>query len=176
MDISDKYTRNFHAKLLCERITQEGGDYRVVIFGEHAWKARKDWFPAEKVLNHDRHYIPHGSVVKNNWHREKGRDNFLLTVNRAAAFICGDITPLEFGSSDPKDNYLHVGNNPNKKRTTTGKAQQKEEAGRSKARQKRLASQREEAERHKAQQKEEAERCKAQQEEAAREEAERRAQ
>jgi hypothetical protein len=87
-------------------------------------------------LNHDRHYIPHGSVVRNNWHREKGRDNFLLTVNRAAAFICGDITALEFGSSDPKDNYLHVGNNPNKKRTTTRKAQRKEEAERSKAQQK----------------------------------------
>jgi hypothetical protein len=170
MKISDAHTRNFHAKL-CKRITREGGDYHVVIFGEHAWEACKDWFPAEKVLNHDRHYIPQGSVVKNNWHREKGRDNFLLTVNKAAAFICGDITPLEFGSSDPKDNYLHVGNNPNKKRTTT----RKEGAGRSKEKRKRLASQREEeAERHKAQRKEEAERRKAQREEqAVREEAER---
>jgi hypothetical protein len=52
-----------------------------------SWKACKDWFQAEKVLNHDRHCIPHGSVVKNNWHREGGWDNFLLTVDRAAAFI-----------------------------------------------------------------------------------------
>jgi hypothetical protein len=47
---------------LCEKITQDGGDYRVVWFGDHAWSACVIWFPAEKVINHES--IAHGSVKR----------------------------------------------------------------------------------------------------------------
>ncbi len=63
MKVSDEHTRNFHVKL-CERITREGGDYTVLssLASMRGKNACKDWFPAEKVLNHDRHFITHGSI------------------------------------------------------------------------------------------------------------------
>ena len=48
---------------------------RVVLFGDHAWDACTNWVPAEKILNRGR--ITHGSVIRNNWHMEKARDDFL---------------------------------------------------------------------------------------------------
>jgi hypothetical protein len=66
---------------LCEKIMQDGGDYSVIIFGDHAWSACASWFPKEKVINHGS--IAHESRIRNNWHREQARDDFLITVNRA---------------------------------------------------------------------------------------------
>ena len=52
--------KDFHEKL-CEKITQDGGDYRVVLFGDHVWSACASWFLKEKVINH-----VHGSVIRSN--------------------------------------------------------------------------------------------------------------
>ena len=76
--------KDFHQKL-CEKIAQDGGDYRVVLFGDHTWCAWANWFPVEKVINHES--IALGSVIRNNWHRENARDAFLITVDRALAFL-----------------------------------------------------------------------------------------
>ena len=36
--LSNPIMKDFHEKL-CEKITQDGGNYRVVLFGDHAWSA-----------------------------------------------------------------------------------------------------------------------------------------
>ena len=59
--------------------------------------------------------IAHGSVVKNNWHRVQARDDFLITVDRASAFLSGAET-IPFVDSD-KATYLHIGNDPNRKKS-----------------------------------------------------------
>jgi hypothetical protein len=82
---SDPIMKDFHEKL-CKKITQDGGDYCVVLFGDHAWSACANWFPAKKVIN--RGNIAHGSVIRNNWHREQAQDDFLVTVDKASAFLC----------------------------------------------------------------------------------------
>jgi hypothetical protein len=101
----------FHEKL-CQKIMQDGGDYRVIIFGDHAWRACTSWFPKKKVLNHGS--IAHGSVVRNNYHREQARDDFLATVDRASAFLSGAET-IPFVDSE-KSEFLHIGNDPNRKK------------------------------------------------------------
>jgi hypothetical protein len=111
---SDPIMKDFHEKL-CEKITQDGGDYRVVLFGNHAWSACANWFPVEKVIN--RGSIAHGSLIRNNWHREQARDDFLITVDRASAFLTG-AKPIPFVDSDKAD-YLHIGNDPNREKSAT---------------------------------------------------------
>ena len=110
--------RSNHEGLSCEsmqKITQDGGDHRVIIFGDHAWRACASWFPKEKVINHGS--IAHGSRIRNNWHRENARDAFLVTVDRASAFLSGAV-PIPFVE---KSHFLHIGNNPKKVRSTTRK-------------------------------------------------------
>jgi hypothetical protein len=85
----------------------------------HGMRAKITWFPAKKVLNHG--HITHGSGVVQRNHREEALDFFILTVDRAAAFICPAITHIEFEIFDSKANFLHIGNDKNKKRTTTHK-------------------------------------------------------
>jgi hypothetical protein len=104
--------KDFHEKL-CEKITQDGGDYRVVLFGDHVWSACANWFPREIILNCES--IAHGSVIRNNWHREQARDDFLITVDRASAFLSG-AKPIPFVDSDKAD-YLHIGNDLNRERS-----------------------------------------------------------
>ena len=118
--MSNQYIRDFHVRV-CERIMQDVGDYRVIIFGDHAWNACQDYFPREKVLNHGS--IAHGSVIGNNWHREEARDNFLLTVDRASAFLSGAKLLIKFENADKSD-FLHIGNDPNKVRITSCKEKQ----------------------------------------------------
>jgi hypothetical protein len=105
---SDPIMKDFHEKL-CKKITQDGGDYCVVLFGDHAWSVCANWFPAEKVIN--RGSIAHGSVIRNNWHWEQAWDDFLITIDRASAFLSG-IKPIPFMDSD-KGDYLHIGNDLN---------------------------------------------------------------
>ena len=106
-----------HEKL-CEKITQDGGNYRVVLFCNHARDACANWFPAEKILNHGT--IAHGSVIRNNWHREQARDEFLVTVwtGHRHSF------PLQnrFHLSTLKN--LHIGNDPNRDKSTSSKEKQ----------------------------------------------------
>ena len=40
----------FHEKL-CAKITEDGGDYRVIFLGEHEWEGCRDWFYDDKILN-----------------------------------------------------------------------------------------------------------------------------
>jgi hypothetical protein len=110
--------KDFHEKL-CEKITQDGGNYRVVLFGDHAWSACASWFPKEKVINHVR--IAHGSLIRNNWHREQARDDFLITVDRASAL--SGAKPISFLDSE-KSYFLHIGNDPKKVRSATRKEMQ----------------------------------------------------
>jgi hypothetical protein len=109
--LSDPIMKDFHEKL-CEKITQDGGDYRVVLFGDHAWSACANWFPVKKVINHVS--IAHGSVIRNNWHREQARDDILITVDRASAFLSG-AKPIPFGDSKKSD-FRHIGNDPNREK------------------------------------------------------------
>jgi len=51
---TSKEERSNHEGLSCEsmqKITQDGGDYRVVLFVDHAWSAWANGFPAKKVIN-----------------------------------------------------------------------------------------------------------------------------
>jgi hypothetical protein len=116
---SDPIVKAFHVSL-CEKITQDGGNYSVVLFGDHAWSACANWFPAKKVIN--RESIAHGSVIRNNWHRENARDAFLVTVDRASTFLSGAV-PIPFVDSE-KSHFLHIGNDPNIVRSTTRKEMQ----------------------------------------------------
>ena len=58
--LSDPIVKVFHKKL-CQKITQDGGNYCVVLFGDHVWSACASWFLKEKVINH-----VHGSVIRSN--------------------------------------------------------------------------------------------------------------
>ena len=40
---TDQIRQIFHEKL-CAKITADGGDYRVIFLGEHAWEGCRDWF------------------------------------------------------------------------------------------------------------------------------------
>jgi hypothetical protein len=54
-------------------------------------------------------------VIRNNWHREQARDGFLITVDRASAFLSAT-KPIPFMDSDKAD-YLHIGNDPNREKS-----------------------------------------------------------
>jgi hypothetical protein len=101
---SDPIVKGFHEKLW-EKITQDGGNYCVVLFGDHAWSACN-------VINHVS--IAHGSVIRNNWHREQARDDFLITVDRTSAFL-SNAKPIPFVDSEKSD-FLHIGNDPNREK------------------------------------------------------------
>ena len=60
--------KKFHERL-CNKILDEGGDYRVIIFGVHAWDACREWFPREKILNQQN--ILHGCHIRRNMHYTK---------------------------------------------------------------------------------------------------------
>ena len=47
---SDPIVKDIHDKR-CTRITQDGGDFRVVILDKHAYNECKNWFPKENVIN-----------------------------------------------------------------------------------------------------------------------------
>ena len=47
---SDPIVKDIHDKQ-CTRITQDGGDFRVVILDKHAYNECKNWFPKENVIN-----------------------------------------------------------------------------------------------------------------------------
>jgi hypothetical protein len=63
----------------------------AIMRGVHA-----SWFPKEEVINHVR--IAHGSLIRNNWHREQARDDFLITVDRASAL--SGAKPISFLDSE----------------------------------------------------------------------------
>ena len=50
----------FH-ETLCAKITADGGDYRVIFLGEHAWEGCRDWFNDDKILN--LRSIAHGCLI-----------------------------------------------------------------------------------------------------------------
>jgi hypothetical protein len=106
--------KKFHENL-CRKITADGGDYRVVLFGQHASNSCKDWFPQEKILN--REAIPHGSYIRNNFPNSTQRDSFAFTLDLAAAFLSGN-EPLPI-NGDKIGELLHVGVQANSQRTTT---------------------------------------------------------
>ena len=72
----------------------------------------RELVPKKKVINHVS--IAHGSQIRNNWHREKARDDFLVTVDRASAFLSG-AKPIPFVDSE-KSEFLHIGNDPNREK------------------------------------------------------------
>ena len=41
--LTDPLGQIFHEKL-CAKITADGGDYRVIFLGKHAWEGCRDWF------------------------------------------------------------------------------------------------------------------------------------
>jgi hypothetical protein len=47
--LTDPICKNFHERL-CAKISDEGGDYRVIILIKHAWDACREWFPKENIL------------------------------------------------------------------------------------------------------------------------------
>jgi hypothetical protein len=57
---TDPIGKIFHEKL-CAKITEDGGDYRVIFLGKHAWVGCREWFKDKKILNH--RDIAHGSLI-----------------------------------------------------------------------------------------------------------------
>ncbi len=93
----------FHVKL-CEKITQDGSDNRVVLLGKHAYKKCNHWFPKEKVINDGR--LLHGSQIGRRFVQDESQqDSFLNMMNRAEAFRSG-IKLNPFLDSSKKNNYL----------------------------------------------------------------------
>ena len=112
--LPDPIVKNFH-KNLCRKITADCGDYRVILFGQHAWDSCRDWFPHEMILN--REAIPHGCYIRNTYHNRSQWDSFAFTLDLAAAFLSGN-KPLPI-NGDEMDRLLHVGVQANSQRTTT---------------------------------------------------------
>ena len=102
--VTDPIVKKFHENL-CKKITTDGGDYHVILFGDHAWGACRDWFMQEKILNVTA--IPHGSYIKNNYHYQWQRDAFASTMDLGAAFLSGTApSPID---DDTMNKLLHVG-------------------------------------------------------------------
>jgi len=108
--ITDPIVKKFHENL-CKKITTDGGDYRVILLGDHAWGACRDWFMQEKILNVTA--IPHGSFIKNNYHYQWQRDAFASTMDLGAAFLSGTApSPIDV-DDDTMKTLLHVGRQKN---------------------------------------------------------------
>jgi hypothetical protein len=58
--LTDPLSQIFHEKL-CAKITEDGGDYRDIFRGKHAWEGCREWFYNEKILN--LRSIAHGSIM-----------------------------------------------------------------------------------------------------------------
>jgi hypothetical protein len=58
--LTDPIGQIFH-ETLCAKITADGGDYRVIFLGEHAWEGCRDWFNDDKILN--LRSIAHGCLI-----------------------------------------------------------------------------------------------------------------
>ena len=72
--LTDPLGQIFHEKL-CAKIKADGGDYRVIFLGKHAWEGCRDWFYDDKILN--LRSIAHGSFIRNIFHNARQRDCFL---------------------------------------------------------------------------------------------------
>jgi hypothetical protein len=94
----------FHEKL-CAKITEDGGDYRVIFLGEHEWEGCRDWFYDDKILN--LRSIARGSFIRNNFHNDRQRDCFLCTLDAGAAFLSGK-SPMQIDDAE-KGTLLHIG-------------------------------------------------------------------
>jgi hypothetical protein len=102
--LTDPISQIFH-KTLCTKITADGGDYRVIFLGEHAWEGCRDWFYDDKILNLCS--IAHGSLIRNNFHNARQRDCFLRTLDAGAAFLSGKSSmPIDDAE---KGTLLHIG-------------------------------------------------------------------
>jgi hypothetical protein len=102
--LTDPIGQIFH-ETLCAKITADGGDYRVIFLGEHAWEGCRDWFNDDKILN--LRSIAHGSLIRNNFHNARQRDCFLRTLDAGAAFLSGkSLMPIDDAE---KGTLLHIG-------------------------------------------------------------------
>jgi flagellar biosynthesis GTPase FlhF len=102
--LTDPIGQIFH-ETLCAKITADGGDYRVIFLGEHAWEGCRDWFNDDKILN--LRSIAHGSLIRNNFHNARQRDCFLRTLDAGAAFLSGKLLmPIDDAE---KGTLLHIG-------------------------------------------------------------------
>jgi hypothetical protein len=102
--LADPIGQIFH-EMLCAKITADGGDYRVIFLGKHAWEGCRDWFNDDKILN--LRSIAHGSVIRNNFHNARQRDCFLRTLDAGAAFLSGKLLmPIDDAK---KGTLLHIG-------------------------------------------------------------------
>jgi hypothetical protein len=102
--LTDPLGQIFHEKL-CAKIKADGGDYRVIFLGEHAWEGCRDWFYDDKILNI--RSIAHGSLIRNNFHNDRHRDCFLRTLDAGAAFLSGK-SPMPIDDAE-KGTLLHIG-------------------------------------------------------------------
>jgi hypothetical protein len=102
--MTDPIGQIFH-KTLCAKNTADGGDYRVIFLGKHAWKGCRDWFNDDKILN--LRSIAHGSLIRNNFHNAMQRDCFLRTLDACAAFLSGKL-PMPIDDTE-KGTLLHFG-------------------------------------------------------------------
>jgi hypothetical protein len=102
--LTDPIGQIFH-ETLCAKITADGGDYRVIFLGKHAWEVCRDWFNDDKILN--LRSIAHGSLIRNNFHNARQRDCFLRTLDAGAAFLSGkSLMPIDDAE---KGTLLHIG-------------------------------------------------------------------
>jgi hypothetical protein len=102
--LTDPIGQIFH-ETLCAKITADGGDYRVIFLGDHAWEGCRDWFNDDKILN--LRSIAHGSLIRNNFHNARQRDCFLRTLDAGAAFLSGK-SPMPIDDAE-KGTLLHIG-------------------------------------------------------------------
>jgi len=111
----------FHEKL-CAKIKSDGGDYRNIFLGKHAWEGCRDWFYDDKNLNLCS--IAHVSFIRNNFHNARQRDCFLRTLDAGAAFLSGKL-PMPIDDAK-KGTLLHIGSlskSEEKINDLTGKAE-----------------------------------------------------
>jgi len=102
--LTDPIGQIFH-ETLCSKITADGGDYRVIFLGKHAWEGCRDWSNDDKILNLCS--IAHGSFIRNNFHNARQRDCFLRTLDAGAAFLSGkSAMPIDDAK---KGTLLHIG-------------------------------------------------------------------
>ena len=102
--LTDQIGQIFH-ETFCAKITADGGDYRFIFLGEHAWEGCRDWFNDNKILNLCS--IAHGSFIRNNFHNARQRDCLLRTLDAGAAFLSGKL-PMPIDDAE-KGTLLHIG-------------------------------------------------------------------
>jgi hypothetical protein len=102
--LTDPLGQIFH-ETLCTKITADGGNYRNIFLGKHAWEGCRDWFNDDKILN--LRSIAHGSVIQNNFHNARQQDCFLRTLDAGAAFLSRK-SPMPIDDAE-KGTLLHIG-------------------------------------------------------------------